>query len=171
MSTNGGVANQVLGGYWIRGNAIDGTNVYFQPYGSWNVLRYNLGSGAVISLITGNTGDVGLFLDDNNVYCNTGGNIQKVSKNGGIVKTLVNSTNAVGGVSDGVNVYFVDNGAIQFIPVTGGTITTLVAPGSFGGLAVDSTHLYYIDGSGPAGAAKILKIPLPVTKVNQTAPR
>ena len=160
MSTNGGSPNQLLNGYWVRGSAIDSTNVYFIEYYSQNVLRYNIANSTVTPLITGNATEGGIFIDADRVFFNIDGSIKMVAKSGGVVTTLVSSTTAAGHVSDGISLFFTENGAIKSLPLSGGAPTfILTEPAGGVGLAVDETFLYYSDRSGGPGAGRIFKMP------------
>jgi len=167
---NGGTPTQVLGGgNWVRSSAVDSTNIYFVEYFSRDVRKVDVASGALTTLISGNSTEGSIFIDSNNVYLNldTLGtqSIKKVSKNGGPVTTIVdNNSNAFGFVSDDVYIYFTENGDLKKVSVNGGT-PTLLLPSSnitLGGdgplMVVDNLYLYWRENSGVPGLGRIMRM-------------
>ena len=164
VTTSGANPTQLVSGIWVRGKAVDADAIYFCDYFSKDLRKYSFASGTVTPLVTGNPSEVGVFIDANNVYFNTGGgNIEAVPNGGGTVTTLVSSGTANGYASDGVNVFYVDNNVIKSIPVSGGTPTTLISipANSLSDIVVDDTYIYWNDTSGGAGAGSIWRMVKP----------
>ncbi len=161
MPKTGGTPSQVASGVWVRGYAYDAGAIYFVDYWTKDLKVYSLASGAVTTLLGGNTGEGSVFVDADNVYYSLNGNILKVAKAGGHVDTLVSSGRALGYVSDGSRVYYVESNAIMSVPVGGGSPATLIADParSFRNVVTDDAFVYWADGYD--GAGKIWRIAKP----------
>jgi len=110
-----------------------------------------------ITLASGQNYPYGIAVDSTSVYWveNTGGNVNKVDKNGGTVTTLASGQSYPLVIAiDSASVYWTDNNsaAIRKVGINGGTVTTLASYAymNTGGIAVDSTNVYWsssIEGS------------------------
>jgi len=110
-----------------------------------------------ITLASGQNYPYGIAVDSTSVYWveNTGGNVNKVDKNGGTVTTLASGQGYPLVIAiDSASVYWTDNNsaAIRKVGINGGTVTTLASYAymNTGGIAVDSTNVYWsssIEGS------------------------
>ena len=155
----GGASVQLFSGRWIRSSAVDGGSIYFVQYSNKDVLRYDIATASLSTLISGNSAEGGIIIDATYVYLSVGGSIKRVSKGGGAVTTLLSGSDASARVSDGVFVYFTEGNYIKTVPVAGGAVTNLISvpAGSVNSMAVDSTWIYWADTTGGAGAGKIFK--------------
>lgn len=155
----GGASVQLFPGHWIRSSAFDSDSIYFVQYSNKDVLRYDIATASLSTLISGNSTEGSIIIDANYVYLSGGGSIKRVSKGGGAVTTLVSGSDANARVSDGVFVYFTEGNYIKTVPVAGGAVTNLIsAPaGSVNSMAVDSTWIYWTDTMDGTGAGKIFK--------------
>ncbi|MDE3067354.1 MAG: DUF5050 domain-containing protein [Verrucomicrobiota bacterium] len=163
IPTSGGSSTQLASGNWVRSFAMDDSAIYFCEYSSKDVRKFTLSSHAIATLVTGNSSEVGVFIDTNNVYLNDNGNIKVVPKAGGAETTLVSSGVANGLASDGTNVYYLENSVIKYIPVTGGSSLDLTAipTNSLTSFVIGSANVYWSDTSGGAGAGKIWRMAKP----------
>lgn len=156
MPATGGSATLLFNNDWIRSSTLDSNAIYHCDYWTKNIRRYDLATGALITLVS-NASESGVFIDNTNLYFNITNSIRAIPKTGGTVTTLVSSTNATGYVSDGVRVYYVENDVVKSIPVGGGASRNEInIPGnSLNSLVVDDAFIYWTDVSGGNGAGKI----------------
>ena len=80
MPKAGVSATNLLSGYWIRNVAFDASAIYFCDYYTKDVKKYALSGGQLSTLVSGNSGEVGVFIDAANLYYNLNGNIRKVAR-------------------------------------------------------------------------------------------
>lgn len=163
MPVTGGTATPLASGYFIRNSTFDNDAIYFCDYSSRDVKKYTVSTGVLTTLVGGNPSEVGVFIDETNLYFNADGNIKMVPKAGGSVSTLVASSKASGNVSDGTRVYYVEDNAIKSVPIVGGVPSTLVTipTNSLNSLVRDNSFIYWTDTSGGNGAGKIWRIAKP----------
>ena len=78
-----GSGSTVLSGVFVRSQAVDSSAIYFVDYGTKNVDRFDVSAGTLTPLITGNSVEGSITIDQQCVYSNPGASIIKVSKQGG----------------------------------------------------------------------------------------
>ncbi len=156
---SGGSATTALSGVWVRSVAVDNSAIYFVDYRSKNVDRFDVATGTLTPLITGNSLEGSITIDQQNVYFALGTTISKVSKQGGSVAVLYTGQSLQLLAADGARVFFAENGNLRLVPAGGGAAQTLVSGASPAAAVSDGTYLYWANSSGP-GAANVYRLQL-----------
>jgi hypothetical protein len=80
IPTSGGNPTHLAANIMVRTSAMDSSAIYFVEYYGKDVKKCSLPSGAVTTLIGGNSSEGDLIIDAANVYFSLAGNIRKVAK-------------------------------------------------------------------------------------------
>lgn len=144
----GGPGSTVLSGVFVRSQALDSSAIYFVDYGTKNVNRFDVSANTLTPLITGNSVEGSIAIDQQYVYFNPGGSIMKVSKQGGSTATLYAGQALQLLAADGAHIFFTENGNLKSIPTGGGTPQILVAGVSVAAAVSDGTYLYWASSAG-----------------------
>ncbi len=143
----------MLSGVWVRALTVDSSSIYFTEYNTKNVDRFDVSTGTLTPLITGNSSESSIALDQQNLYASQGNGIVKVSKQGGSATPLYIGQAIQLLAADGVRVFFFENGNLRSVPAGGGTAQTLLTGVSATAAVSDGTYLYWANSSSPPGTA------------------
>lgn len=155
----GGSETTVLSGVWIRSFAVDDTAIYFVEYNSKNVDRFDVSTGTLTPLITGNSTEGSIVADQQNVYFSQGTSIGKISKQGDSLTTIYTGGSLQMLAADGIRVFFAENGNLKSVPTSGGAAQTLVSGAAPAAAVSDGTYVYWANSSDP-GTASVYRLQL-----------